>query len=528
MFNYIIHQATVCDGSGTPAFTADVGIQDDRITAVEPEGIDRELADYSIEGQALVLAPGFIDAHSHSDYSILVNPKAESKLLQGVTTDVYGQCGFSAQPLTDKNRSDLRRELKNLGLDPQWSTFSEYRERVEQSRPGLNAVSFVGHGTIRAAVMGFDARQPTVDELKEMENHVRQALDEGAAGLSSGLQYPPGLYAESGEVATLSKAAAEKGGLYATHMRSEGDGLIESIEETLDVTQHAQVPTIISHLKASGHHNWGKAALAITLIEIARRKGLPVFFDRYPYLATSTGLDVYMPAWAHAGGREALTKRLESGDALLVEEFRKEVEEKTAWEKILIADTSAGYADEVLGRNLAQIATDWKVEPWDAAVKLLIDSQCQVGMCNFMMCQEDTDRVLAHPLCMIGSDSSIASPRGPLGRKKPHPRAYGTFPRFLSQYVRERKIVSLEEAIRRMTLLPAEVLKLKDRGAVRRGYYADLVLFQLEEMEDHARYGDPHHYPSGIRHVFVNGVQVVRDGNHTGECPGRLLSPGKG
>lgn len=526
MYDLLIQNVNLYDGTGQPPCTADVAIEGERIAAIElsdGQGIPPQSARQILSGQSLCLAPGFVDIHSHSDLALLVCTTADSKIHQGITTDVFGNCGESAFPISPKNRQDYQQSLKSIGAELAWESISDYRKLLENTPISVHAMTLVGHASVRSAVMGYEDRPPTSDELKAMEHEVEKAVEEGAVGLSTGLQYPPGRFAAREEVMALANAARRKGGIYTTHMRCEGDDLMESIEETLDVTRQTGIPTIISHLKASGRPNWGKVAHAITQIEIARRQGFPVVFDRYPYLASSTTLDIYMPAWAQSGGKEQLTERLKSGDEKLFAEYRSLVETQSGWENILIVDTPAQDANSLIGKSVAQIASERGKEGWRTAIDLLIEGNCRVDMCNFSMCQEDTDRVLAHPYCMIGTDASIASNQGALGRRKPHPRAYGTFPRFLSEYVRDRHLLSVEEAIRRMSALPAEVLGLKQRGLVKKGYYADLVVFQLERLEDHARFGDPHHFPGGIVHVLVNGQPVILDGKHTGARPGQFL-----
>jgi len=526
VYDILIQGATLYDGAGSPPVVADVAIRGERIEAIEKSdtgGIPHHQAKKTIPARGLCLSPGFIDIHSHSDLHLLVCPEADSKIRQGITTDIFGNCGFSYHPVTDLNRQEFVQEMEPLGIPLEWKDLAGYRKRLEEIRFSVNAVTLTGHGTVRSAIMGFEDRVPSDEEIRLMRKEVEKAMAEGSIGLSSGLQYPPGRYAKEEEIHALAQSVRKNGGLYTTHIRSEGDHLIESIEETLEVSKKTGVPTIISHLKASGRQNWGKAGLAITLIEIARRKGQPVVFDRYPYLATSTGLDIFMPAWAQDGGREKLLERLRSADKKLFEEYRAVVEKQSGWENILIADTPAANADQVLGKSVTEIAEGRGTEPWRTAIDLLIEGECRVGMCNFNMCQEDTDRVLAHPYCMIGTDASVSSPKGVLGRRKPHPRAYGTFPRFLSEYVRNRKLVPVEEAVRRMSALPAETLGLKQRGKVEEGFFADLVLFRLGSLEDRARFGDPHHFPSGIEYVLVNGRLVIEKGRHTGARPGRFL-----
>jgi len=526
VYDLLIQGVTVYDGTGGSPFEADVAVEGDRIAAVEAGSgkIPQDKAEKSLAGGGLCLSPGFIDVHSHSDIGLLACPTGDSKIHQGITTDVFGQCGFSAFPVSEQNRRELIENLQSLDLQLSWSDLSEYRAHLEEARIALNVMTTVGHGTIRAAVMGYEDRAPTADELKAMSAEVEKAMDQGAFGLSSGLQYPPGRYAATEEVVALSKAAKRRGGIYTTHMRCEGERLMESVEETLSIGKQADIPVIISHLKASGHPNWGRAGLAITMVEIARREGRPVLFDRYPYLATSTSLDIFMPAWAQAGGREKLTERIESGEEKLITAFRSAVEFQSGWNNILIVDTPAKAAEAVIGKSITQIAKERGEEPWRTAVDLLIEGRCRVDMCHFAMCQEDTDRVLAHPCCMVGSDAGVASPRGVLSRRKPHPRAYGTFPRFLGEYIRNRQLAPLEEAIRRITWLPAQTLGLQRRGKVEKGYAADLVLFRLEDLEDLSRYGDPHHFPTGIRHVIVNGCLVIEEGSHTDARPGRFLT----
>ena len=524
MLDLIISGGEIYDGSGNPEpIRTDIGVNNGRI-----EGLDNledvEAAE-RIDASGLYVMPGFVDPHGHSCQAFLIDPKARSLTHQGITTQINGQCGSSPAPISPKNIEDSRKELEKSGIELNWSTIGGYREHLQKNRVAVNAGVLVGHGTVRAYVCGYDAVAPDESQMNEMVRLVEQAMDEGALGLSSGIQYAPGKYADTEEVIPLAAAAAKRNGIYTTHMRSEGAKLWESIEETLNVGRKAGIPVEIAHLKSSGRPNWGKIDKALETIEQAEREGLQIAFDRYPYLAGATSLSIYFQTWLLDGGRKKMLERLKDPKARprIREQFDSSVQTALGWDKILITGLGSEECREVIGMNIQQVADCWAQEPVDAAIELLVKSNGYVGICSFSMDKTDTDKVLTHRLCSICTDASNRDPEGYLSRGMPHPRAYGTFPRFLSEYVRDRKLVAPGEAARRMCRLPAQHHGLRQRGELKKGYWADIVCFQLDDLEDRARYGDSHHFPKGIEWVIVNGEVVIRQGEHTGALPGIVL-----
>ncbi len=523
MRRVVLRHARIVDGTGAPWFLGDVEILGDRIGAVgrriDPTGA--RVVD--VDGR--VVAPGFVDIHSHSDDTILVCPQAESKVRQGVTTEIVGNCGYSLAPLEGQARADIERDLADAGVEVAWTSFREYLARVEACRPSVNVASLVGHGTVRRAVMGCEARRPTRDEMERMKALVAAAMDEGALGLSTGLIYPPSCYADVDEIVELAEVAASRGGIYASHIRDEEDGLAEAVAEAVAIGERAGMPVEISHHKAAGAQNWGKVQLTLELMAAARARGVDVACDVYPYTASSTGLSVILPSWVFDGGVEKAIARLkdESVRARLRPTVEEEEGRKRGWDKTVISAVTSERNRRFEGRSLLDVARELRKDPFDAAVDLIIDEGAAVQTVRFGMCEADVERVLASSLSSVGSDASVRAPYGRLGRGKPHPRSYGTFPRVLGTYVRERGILGLEDAVRKMTSLPAQRVGLLDRGLVRPGMAADLVVFDPNTVTDTATYPDPHRYPVGIDWVFVSGVPVIERGEHTGLGPGKVL-----
>jgi len=522
-----IDGATVVDGTGTAGARTDVGVRDDRIVAVGD--LSREHAGRSLNASGKVLAPGFIDMHSHSDWRLWENRRAESKIRQGVTTEVVGNCGFSPAPVSPEFLDDLRGFALHVpaGMDFGWRTFDDYLSAFDSGGLALNVAHLVGHGTLRIAAMGFARRAPTTGELARMRSLLAAAMDDGAFGLSTGLIYAPGSWSDTAEIVEVAHAAARGRGFYASHMRGEGATLLQAVTEAITVGREANMPVQISHLKAAGRPNWGKVADALALIDAARAEGLDVLADAYPYIASSTSLRTLLPDWALEGGVEAMLGRLnDSGGRerireALVSTRGESMALRVGWENIMIVGTTARRDAE--GRRLDEVAKARKIEPVDAIFELLLDERGRVGVILFQMDEADLRRALAHPAVMVGSDGSSLAPTGPTAGTKPHPRSYGTFPRVLGEYAREQRTVSLPHAIHKMTGLPARRLGLPDRGTIRVGARADLVVFDARRVTDVATFEDPHRYPVGIEHVLVNGRFVIKDGEHTGSLPGRVL-----
>jgi N-acyl-D-amino-acid deacylase len=525
-----IDGAMVIDGTGSAGGRADVGIRGETIAAIGD--LSRERAGRVLNAAGRVLAPGFIDMHSHSDWRLWGNRRAESKIRQGVTTEVVGNCGFSPAPTTPEFLDDMRRFALYVpsGMDFAWRSFGDYLRAFDSGGCALNVAQLVGHGTLRVAAMGFARRPPTAGELTTMQRMLGDAMEHGAWGLSTGLIYAPGSYATTEEIVTVARAAARHRGFYASHIRGEGATLLEAVREAIRVGREADMPVQISHVKASGRPNWGKVADALLLVDAARAEGLDVMGDVYPYTASSTSLRTLLPDWVLEGGVDAMLERL--GDAGVRSRIRKELElpvtgqsllDRVGWENIMIAWCPRRTDAE--GRRLAEIAASRRLDPLDAVFELLRDAEGVASMIMFQLDEADLRRALAHPQVMIGSDGSALATTGEMSAGKPHPRSYGTFPRVLGEYAREQRLLTLQDAVHKMTGLPARRLGLRDRGVVRVGARADLVVFDPRRIADQATYEDPHRYPTGVEHVLVNGSIVIKDGEHTGSLPGRILTP---
>jgi len=527
MLDILIKSGVVVDGTGRQACKADVGIAAGRI-AVLAEDIEEETK-RTIQAQGLHVAPGFIDAHTHSDLTLLVNPRAESKVHQGVTTEVIGNCGSSPAPLLGTGVDELRAEAKSVGLDVTWASMAEYLERLRHPGPAVNVVPLVGHNTVRAAVLGLDDVQPTPEQQAEMERLVAETMEQGARGLSTGLFYPPGFYARTEEVIGLARVAARHGGIYATHVRSETDRLFEAVAEAIEIGKQAGIRVQISHVKLEGYRNWEGADRLLDMLEDACSRGDRVGCDQYPYTAGVSWLAYILPYWAQAGGARAVGERL--SDPQMRARLRKDWEENRAewenrggmrdWTDLLITDCAPRPG--VQGKNIAEIAADERKAPLETALDLIVVSEGQVECACFGQLEENVRILMPHPLVVVGSDGDALAPYGVLAQSRPHPRYYGTFPRVLGRYVREEKVLSLEEAVKKMTSVTAERFGLSDRGVIREGAWADLVLFNAQTVADRATYTDPHQYPDGIAYVVVNGVVVIDQGQHTGALPGQVL-----
>ncbi|MCL4561713.1 MAG: D-aminoacylase [Chloroflexi bacterium] len=527
MLDLLITGALVLDGTGKMAFAADVGVATGRIVRVAPS-IEQEAA-RTIDGKGLHLAPGFIDPHTHSDFTLLIDPRAESKVYQGVTTEVIGNCGSSPAPLLGAGLEDARQSEENSGLVIDWTGMGEYIARLKQAGTALNVVPLVGHNTIRAAVLGFEDVQPTPAQQAEMERLTTEAMQEGARGISTGLYYPPGFYARTEEVIGLARAAGRFGGIYASHIRSESDGLFDAVEEALEIGRQAEVRVEISHVKLEGYRNFEGIERLEAMLAEAYLQGISIGCDQYPYTASSTWLGAILPYWAQVGGSKVVAGRLRDADTR--RRLRQDWEQnRPAWEdRSGVADwsqivvTEADSLPELLGKNIAEIASSGGKDGLDAALDLIAACQGQVGCVFFDQDEDNVRTLMRNPLVVVGSDGNSLSPHGVLGRSKPHPRSYGTFPRVLGRYVREEKIVSLEAAVQKMTSITAQRFGLTDRGIVREGMRADLVLFDAATVAERATFTDPHQFPAGIPYVIVNGILVVDGGEHTGRLPGMVL-----
>ena len=522
-FDIIIRNGLVVDGSGTPAIRQDVGITGEKIEAVDD--FCSSQAFLIIDASGLVVAPGFIDIHSHSEFNLLLNPQAESKVRQGVTTEVCGNCGVSPSPLTGEAKAHRQDSLSSLGLKIDWSTLEGYRSRIQSQGIALNCAAIIGQGTVRAAIMGYSSRKASEEELSRMKHLLRQEMEMGGFGLSLGLVYPPGIYTGTDELIDLAKVVSEYNGLITAHIRSEGDRLIEALSEMIEIGEKTGIPIQISHLKTSGEKNWGKLASAFDLIEGAQKKGIDITADRYPYISSSTDLDAILPAWAFEGGNEEELKRLCDAKARgkMKREIMQEHPQADYWGRIRIASLNTSSHPDWEGKSIAEIAEEVKKHPCDFLFDLLLEERLQVGAIFFSMNELNLREILRKPYVMIGSDSSVRAHYGILKKGKPHPRGFGTFPRILGKYVREEKVLTLEQAVCKMTAQPAQRIGLKERGLIRQGFSADLTIFDPERIQDTSTYEEPYQYPEGIRYVMVNGKVVLNNGETTGELPGKVL-----
>lgn len=525
MYDLIVKNGAIYDGTGAPPYTADVGVSAGRIAAI---GALEETAAETIDATGLAVSPGFIDLHTHSDFSFLLDPKAQSKITQGCTFELTGNCGFSyCAPLVGDARRFADERLGLYGSEGNlgWEYFSQYHDKLEQAGSTLNLATQVGHGTVRAAVIGFDDRGPTPWELERMQELVADGLDAGALGFSTGLYYAPGSYARTDEVVALAREAAKRGKLYSTHMRDESDysiSLFGSVEESIAIGRLSGVRVQISHLKCVGPASWGRSHDLLERIESGRSQGIDVAADQYPYTASSTSLSGgVFPRWALAGGREAAIAGLEAEDfrQKLHDDIQDNFHRRGGADQIVVANFPAN--PEFEGLSLAEIAKIWAIDTMDTAIRLYHQGDPSVVMHSLQ--EEDVESIAAGRWVAVGSDGSSLSVEGVLSAGKPHPRSYGTFPRFLARYVRDNQVVSLEEAIRKMTWLPASRLGLTHRGRIAPGMWADLVVFNPATVADTATFQAPHSYAIGIPNVVVNGISVVKDGLSTGATPGKLL-----
>ncbi len=528
-YDVIIRGGTVYDGSGSAPVVADVAITSDTIAAIGD--LSAASARTELDATGLAVSPGFINMLSWATESLIEDGRSQSDIRQGVTLEVFGE-GWSMGPLTDAMRQDQLKRQGDIEFPIPWTTLGEYLEHLSARGISPNVASFIGATTLRIHEIGYDDRPPSADELERMRALVRQGMEEGALGIGSSLIYAPAFYAKTPELIELCRVAAEYGGMYISHMRSEANRLLEGIEELIIVAREAGIRAEIYHLKAAGEANWPKMDEAIALIEAARAEGLRITADMYTYPAGATGLDAAMPPWVQEGGHDAWVERLR--DPAVRRRVAREMRTPTdAWENLYLA---AGSADRLLlvgfkqdslkyltGKTLAEVAELRGTSPELTAMDLVILDDSRVGTVYFLMSEENIEKQIALPWVSFGSDAGSLAPEGVFLLSNPHPRAYGNFARLLGSYVRERGVIPLEEAIRRLTALPAENLRIRRRGSLRSGYFADVVVFDPTTMQDHATFREPHQYATGVLHVFVNGTQVLNDGEHTGALPGRVV-----
>ena len=523
MYDLVIRGADLIDGTGAPARRADLAVAGDRIAEIGR--IDPSRGRRAIGAGGLTLTPGFVDIHSHSDYHLFLQPTADSAVRQGVTLEIGGNCGYAAAPIWGpwlEERATVYRDV--YGLDHTWQGVADYFDRLEAIGISESFGLLIGHNTLRGSAMGGANRSPSPEELDAMVEAARRGMAEGALGLSTGLIYAPACFSKPDELAAIATVVGQAGGILTCHMRSEGDGLLEAIEEIIDVASLAEIPLQISHLKTSGERNWPKLAEAFRLIEAARTRGLDVSCDRYPYTASNTGLQAVLPTWALEGGQQERLERLRDPEA------RSRIAQELAthhpadyWSRLMLSEVTREEHRRYEGLRITEAAKLDGKPPIDFVVDLLIAERMQVDAIFFTMCEENLQAILTKPYAMIGSDSGCRGHEGPLSRGRPHPRTFGTFPRVLGHYVRKMRLLDLPSAVKKMTWDPCRKLGLIDRGRLQPGCVADLVLFDPPTVSDRATYEAPIQYPIGVQYVFVNGVAVVEGDEHTGARPGRAV-----
>ncbi len=531
-YDVVIRGGMVYDGSGKPGVTTDVGINADTVAFIGD--LSNAVGKKEVDAKGLAVAPGFINMLSHCEVSLLFDGNSQSDIRQGVTLEVFGE--GSMGPMNDSMKKDDEEAMKH---DPDWaykidwSTLGEYFESLERRKITPNVASFVSAITVRVHELGYANRAPSAEELERMKALVKQAMEEGAMGVTSALIYAPANYASTEELIELSKVASEYGGMYIAHIRSEGNSIFEAVDETIRIAREAKLPAEIYHLKFSGKDNWNKIDSVIAKIDKANKEGLKITADMYTYTAGATGLDAAMPPWLQEGGIKEWIKRMK--DPVMRKKALQEMRTPTnKWENLMML---AGDFDKVLlmgftndslrknftGKTLGQVAKIYGKSPQETAMDLVITDGTRVGTAYFLMTEENVKRQIQLPYVSFGSDAESSTASGNFLKTPTHPRAYGNFSRLIGKYVRDEKVISLEEVIRRLTSLPASNLKIKKRGLLQTGYYADLAIFDPAKVQDHATFENPHQYSTGMVHVFVNGTQVLKDGEHTNEKPGRIV-----
>jgi len=528
-FDLVITNGHIIDGTGSPWYSGDLGIREGRIVAIG--NLSASSRTRTIDAQGKVVAPGFIDMLGQSEMTILVDPRLPSKIYQGITTEITGE-GNSAAPLNDAIIKADRTDYEHYHITPDWRTFREYFARLEKQGMGINLASYVGATQVRRMVLGDDDKQPTSEQLEQMKELVGHAMRDGAVGVSTSLEYAPAPYAKTDELIALSAEASKSGGIYATHMRNESDSVLEAIDEALRIGREAHIPVEIWHIKVAGKANWGRMPEVIAKINAARAQGMDVTADTYAYTAWFNDLSAFIPPWAHDGGVAKLVERLK--DPAMRDRIRKDMltpsrdwdnewQEIPSPEAILIGVVQNPQLLPLQGKRLSEIARMWNKDPMDALFDLLIQDKGFTYVAVFGMSEPDVALVLQQPWVSIDNDSSGTSPEGILGQEHPHPRAYGTFPRILRKYVREEKKLTLEDAIRKFSALPAQRMRLTDRGVLKAGMWADVVVFDPATIRDLATFDHPNQLSQGMEYVLVNGVPVIDQGQMTGAKPGKVL-----
>ena len=533
-FDVIIKGGTVYDGTGGEGHVADVAIRGDRIVGVGDFAL--AVPKKTIDARGLAVAPGFINMLSWSTESLIQDGRSQSEIRQGVTTEIMGE-GESMGPLNDRMKTRLVREQTDIKFEIKWNTLAEYLHYLEQRGISCNVASFLGATTVREYVIGLEDKQPTPEQLDQMRELVRKEMEAGALGIGTSLIYPPAFYAKTEELIELCKVAAKYQGKYISHMRSEGNQLFQGLDEVIRISREAGIPAEVYHIKAAGQKNWPKEDELLERIEMAQKEGLKISANMYTYTAAGTGLDACLPPWTEDGGYPALFKRLR--DPAMREKIAAEVRiDSDAWENLYLAAGSpekillVGFKSEKLkpltGKSLAEVAKMRRKDPIETIMDLISEDESRIGTIYYLMSEENVKKELSKPWISFGSDEASQAPEGVFLKSNPHPRAYGNFARVLGKYARDEKVITLPEAVRRLSALPATNLGLDHRGFIQDGMFADVVVFDPATIADRATFDKPHQYAVGMKHVFVNGVQVLKDGEHTGAKPGRALAgPGK-
>jgi len=521
MATILLKNGKIIDGTKNPFFYGDILIENEKIREIGK--LDKK-ADQVIDVEGKVIAPGFIDIHTHSDTVYMLNNLGKSKIEQGVTTEVVGNCGFSVAPALGVAREDLTNSLGKKGIKLSWAGYGEYLDALEKAKPAANLAGLVGHGALRKSVVGNEEREASPEEIKEMKKILEKCLEEGAFGFSSGLLYAPSCYGNAEEFAALGEVTARFGGIYATHMRNESDRLLESVQESAEVGEKTGVAVQVSHHKVGGEKNWGAVKETLAYMQELRQKGLDITCDVYPYIATSTSLSSLLPSWAHNGGTQRMLENLKDEDfySRVREELNRNEPERN-FKKIMVSYLPEGKIKQFEGDRVSEIAGKLGMHGSDTILYVVMESEAEATMIRFGMCEEDVQEVIKHPLSMVGSDGSALTEK----EGRPHPRNFGTFPRVLGYYAREQGTISLEEAVYKMSGMPAWRLGLWDRGILRKGFAADITVFDPEIVVDGSTFTNPFQSPKGIEFVLVNGEFVLKDGAQQDLFPGKILRRGR-
>ncbi len=523
-YDVIIKNGMILDGFGTPGMKKDLGITGDTISVLDNLG--EATADLIIDATDLVVAPGFIDIHTHTDVELLVDPRGVSKVMQGVTTEVSGNCGYSPFPINESDLKEMNERLnEKYGITVNWHDINGFLSALEESKISINYATFTGHGSLRGYVVGKNDVVPTAEQMDKMKAVLEESIKAGSFGLSTGLEYAPGSYADTEELIELSKVVAANGGIYNTHMRNEDDTVIEAIEEALRICKEAEVSVEIAHLKACNKSNWHKVEKMLELISQANDQGLPVKADRYPYIAYGTGLSTFLPLWSRQGDTDDVLARLNDKNQI------KKIEEYAisrgtrigGWDRVMISSCRTDENKIWEGKSIQACAGESGTSEFEFIRQLLINERLSAGIVGFAMDEDNLKKVLSSPFVMIGSDGNAVAPDGKLATGKPHPRFYGTFARVLGKYCREEKCFDLPTAVKKMTTMPAEKLGIKKRGSIVKGNFADITIFNPDTVIDKATFTEPHQTAQGIEYVLVNGKVVINKGKHTGTLSGSVL-----